>query len=67
MDIRFAAYNTHQHSPDHFVELDSHLRALANQPYLYKHPLISQLPRDIPGIYTVGGGRQIGKTTLLKQ
>ncbi len=67
MDPRFSAYNTHINEPDRYWENDSQLRNLKNQPFIYEHPLIQELPRDTPGIYTVGGGRQIGKTTLLKQ
>ena len=67
MDDRFAAYNTHLYAPDRMWETDIHLRQLKSQPYLYEHPLMTELPRTIPGIYTIGGGRQTGKTTLLKQ
>lgn len=67
MDTCFDAYNLHRTQPGQFTSLDHHLQALAAQPYQYENPLIQSLPRDIPGIYTIGGGRQIGKTTLLKQ
>jgi predicted AAA+ superfamily ATPase len=33
---------------------------------VYRSPLLDQFPK-IPGVYTLGGGRQIGKSTLLKQ
>ena len=36
-------------------------------PLVYNFPLLQQLPTKIPGIYSITGGRQIGKTTLLKQ
>lgn len=52
---------------ERFETLDPHLQVLADQVYIYHAPLIDELPKDIPGIYTVGGGRQIGKSTLLKQ
>ena len=67
MDSRFEPYNTHHVAPEAFWKLDKHLRALKAQVYQYQHPLIEELPRTIPGIYTIGGSRQIGKTTLLKQ
>jgi len=67
MDSRFEHYNTHHVAPESFWELDKHLRALRAQIYQYEHPLIAELPRRIPGIYTIGGSRQVGKTTLLKQ
>ncbi len=50
-----AAYQSH----------DPHLLRWRNQPLRYVPPLLLQLPKQ-PGIYTVGGGRQIGKTTALK-
>ena len=67
MDTRFAAYNAHHYNPKRYWDNDVHLRLLKSQPYQYEHPLINELPKNIPGIYTIGGGRQIGKTTLLKQ
>jgi len=67
MDTRFASYNSHHIAPEQFWELDNHLRALNEQVYKYEHPIIAELPRKVPGIYTIGGSRQIGKTTLLKQ
>ncbi|WP_264773990.1 ATP-binding protein [Coxiella burnetii] len=67
MDPRFSSYNAHLLAPNNLWEADSHLRLLKGQPYIYHSPMIQDLPRTIPGIYTIGGGRQIGKTTLLKQ
>ena len=61
----FQIHNTHLDGT--FSELDPHLRRLRAQPLIYRFPLLDRLPRRQPGIYTVGGGRQIGKTTLLKQ
>lgn len=67
MNEKFAPYNTHLYFPDNYWENDHHLRLLKEQPYIYENPIIAELPRETPGIYTLGGGRQIGKTTLLKQ
>ena len=61
----FQIHNTHLDGA--FSELDPHLRRLRALPLIYRFPLLDRLPRTQPGIYTVGGGRQIGKTTLLKQ
>ena len=61
----FQIHNSHLDGT--FSDLDPHLRRLRDQPLIYRFPLLDRLPRDQPGIYTVGGGRQIGKTTLLKQ
>jgi len=67
MDSRFLAHNTHLENPDQFQDLDPHLRRLKTQLYIHHPQLLNELPDQIPGIYTLGGGRQIGKTTLLKQ
>ncbi len=61
----FDIHNSHLEGA--FSERDPHLRRLQNQPLVYRFPLTDRLPHNQPGIYTVGGGRQIGKTTLLKQ
>ena len=61
----FDIHNSHLEG--RFSDLDPHLRRLRNQPLVYRFPLIDRLPHNQPGIYTIGGGRQIGKTTLLKQ
>ena len=55
------------HLTGSFSGLDPHLNRLRDQPLVYRFPLLDQLPQNQPGIYTIGGGRQIGKTTLLKQ
>jgi predicted AAA+ superfamily ATPase len=67
MDIRFFPHNTHLEDPGSFVERDPHLRQLGQQLLVHRSHLLDKLPRHHPGIYTVGGGRQIGKTTLMKQ
>lgn len=67
MDIRFTPNNTHLENEAHFAKTDPHLKRLYAAPYIYRSALIQQLPTQIPGIITLSGGRQIGKTTLLKQ
>lgn len=67
MDTRFTAHNMHLTDVQLFAQHDPHLQVLAKQTYVYHAPIIDEIPRAIPGIYTVCGGRQIGKTTLLKQ
>ncbi|OGT49864.1 MAG: ATPase [Gammaproteobacteria bacterium RIFCSPHIGHO2_12_FULL_41_15] len=59
-------HNAHWESPEAFSILDPQLRKLAKDPYQYASPMLSELPIDIPGIYIIGGGRQVGKSTLLK-
>jgi predicted AAA+ superfamily ATPase len=67
MDPRFSAHNAHLEDPDHFIDLDPQLRRLKHLPFVHTPSLLNQLPMQTPGIYTITGGRQIGKTTLLKQ
>jgi len=50
-----------------FEQNDPHLAKLAKMPYIFSSKILNQLSFHIPGIYTLSGGRQIGKTTLLKQ
>jgi uncharacterized protein len=45
---------------------DPNLKTLSEQPLVFHPPLLKHLPRTVPGIYTITGGRQIGKTTVLK-
>jgi hypothetical protein len=61
----FLVHNSHLDGT--FSDRDPHLRRLRDQPLVYRFPLLDRLPRSQPGIYTIGGGRQVGKTTLLKQ
>lgn len=66
-DPRFSFHNTHIEDPRLFSERDPQLRLLKQQKYVYHSPLLKEFPDNVPGIYTLGGGRQIGKSTLLKQ
>ena len=67
MDSRFLHHNTHIENPETFTELDPHLKLLSKQPLVHHSSLLEEIPQNEPGIYTLSGGRQIGKTTLLKQ
>lgn len=67
MDSRFSAHNLHSSDLDTFINQDPNLSRLKNMPYIFISPLINSFPVHTPGIYTLGGGRQIGKSTLLKQ
>ena len=66
MDSRFTHHNSHLEDADSFEYLDPNLRRLRKQPLVYQAPLLESLPVE-PGIFTITGGRQVGKTTLLKQ
>ena len=67
MDPRFLPHNSHLDNPGEFLQRDPQLRRLHQQKYQYRSSLLDELAGAPPGIYTLGGGRQIGKSTLLKQ
>ena len=67
MDIRFLPHNTHLEDARAFSDLDPHLRQLEKLPFVYRSELLLRFLNLNPGIYTITGGRQVGKTTLLKQ
>ena len=67
MDARFLPHNSHLTDPHRFRERDPQLRHLAGCPYQHRARLLDELPTATPGIYSLGGGRQTGKSTLLKQ
>jgi hypothetical protein len=67
MNPQFMIHNLHLESPDEFKTRDPAWRMLNKQIYSYNHPLVQNMTTSVPGIYTITGGRQIGKTTLVKQ
>ncbi len=67
MDPRFLAHNSHLINPKKFEQNDPQLAFLKTRKITYHWPLVKELPIKEAGIYTLEGGRQIGKTTLLKQ
>ena len=67
MDPRFLPHNSHRDAPRGFRQRDPQLRHLATCPIRHRSALLDQLPVSRPGIYSLGGGRQAGKSTLLKQ
>ena len=66
-DPRFSHHNLHLEGIDVFDRRDPQLSRLTKVPLIFESPLILSLPSKMPGIYTLSGGRQIGKTTLIKQ
>lgn len=67
MNLENRIHNSHLADPEAFSIRDPHLRRLREQVFVHRSGLLDDLPRSQPGIYSIGGGRQIGKTTLLKQ
>ena len=66
-DPRFAPHNLHLDDPEVFREMDPQLRALQRLPIAYRYPMLEHLPVDQPGVYSITGGRRVGKSTVLKQ
>ncbi len=67
MNAMTSMHNSHREGLATFLQVDPQLRQLKQRPYSYTPPLLADLPQTIPGIYNLSGGRQIGKTTLIKQ
>ena len=66
-DPRFAPHNLHLDDPDVFRAMDPQLRELKRLPIAYRYPMLGHLPVDRPGVYSITGGRRVGKSTVLKQ
>ena len=66
-DPRFAPHNFHLDDPEVFRRMDPQLRELQRLPIAYRYPMLEHLPVDQPGVYSITGGRRVGKSTLLKQ
>ena len=66
-DPRFAPHNLHLDDPELFRRMDPQLRELQRLPIAYRYPMLEHLPVDQPGVYSITGGRRVGKSTVLKQ
>ncbi len=66
-DARLLPHNLHWQDAASFAERDPTLVRMRNQPFVFRPTLLDALPHDTPGIYTLVGGRQVGKSTLCKQ
>lgn len=60
-------HNLFKESVDRFLREDPNLKRAAKQPFAYVSPLIHNLNFTHPGVFMLTGGRQVGKTTLVKQ
>lgn len=63
----FALHNQFKESITRFEKHDPHLKKISNLPLIYHSPLLNEPCFHGPGIYLITGGRQVGKTTFLKQ
>ena len=66
-DPRLHPHNLQWQGRDVFLTQDPSLRRLRANPLVDEPDLLAELPLHTPGIYTLVGGRQVGKSTLLKQ
>ena len=64
---RFSNHNLHWADPATFAQRDPHLSRLQEVPLIAPYRFLEVFPVQTPGIYTLSGGRQLGKTTCLKQ
>jgi hypothetical protein len=67
MKEEFQIHNLFRSSLERFDREDPHLRRAANQPFSYVSSLVNTPEFLQPGILMLTGGRQVGKTTCLKQ
>ena len=63
VDPRFAPHNLHLDDPALFRTMDPQLRELQRLPIAYRYPILAHLPVDQPGVYSITGGRRVGKST----
>jgi hypothetical protein len=63
----FAIHNQFQQGIKQFQQYDPHLKRISKLPFSYLSPLAEEASLKKPGIYLITGGRQVGKTTFLKQ
>lgn len=49
-----------------YLDNDPHLSNLIDIKYIFNSSLENEIPLDTPGIYILTGGRQVGKSTLIK-
>jgi predicted AAA+ superfamily ATPase len=67
MNEIFSPHNLHLRSLVAFEDHDPQLSRLRRLPYQYISELVARISSLAPGIYTLSGGRQVGKSTLVKQ
>ncbi len=60
-------HNQFRESIKRFESHDPHLKKLNSLKFVYESKLLEEKNFLLPGIYLISGGRQIGKTTFLKQ
>ncbi len=66
MKIEFQLHNLFRENIKSYLNNDPHLKNLKGARYIFHSALEEAIPFHIPGIYILTGGRQVGKTTLVK-
>ena len=67
MREEFIIHNQFKESLSRYKRHDPHLKKIKGFPLVYHSPLLEETQLHNPGIYLITGGRQVGKTTFLKQ
>lgn len=67
MSEEFVIHNQFKESLSRYRQHDPHLKKIKDLPLIYHSPLLEEFKLYNPGIYLITGGRQVGKTTFLKQ
>ncbi|MFH1846289.1 MAG: ATP-binding protein [Candidatus Omnitrophota bacterium] len=63
----FLIHNQFKESIIRYKDFDPHLKKIKGLPFKYQSSLINKPEFYIPGVYLITGGRQVGKTTFIKQ
>ncbi len=63
---KYQNHNRFREDLDEFIQSDPHLYTLSLQKFKYEANWWRKLDFDIPGIYILTGGRQVGKSTSCK-
>lgn len=66
MKIEFQLHNLFREDIKSYLNNDPHLNNLKGARYIFHSSLEEAIPFHIPGIDILTGGRQVGKTTLIK-
>lgn len=67
MNEEFIIHNQFKESLSRYRHHDPHLKKIKGLSLVYHSPLLEESKLHNPGIYLITGGRQVGKTTFLKQ
>lgn len=66
MKNEFQIHNLFKKDINLYLDNDPHLSDLKDVKHIFSSSLENEIPLDTPGIYILTGGRQVGKSTLIK-